>query len=222
MESSEQEIINRILKDAAEEADLIVEKSKKSAELLLENQRHDARNGAQKEANVILKRAKNEAEIIRGKTATDIRRQAGWTVLSEKNRLLQKVLDEVKDRLVNMKKTASYVPLLENLIVDAGCVLGGGTLIVLLNEKDSTLQLNFAQLTKQITARTNNKTKLTLAKEHIQSAGVMVKTVDNKIFVDNTFESIVNRREKELKTKIAKILFSSIEEQNTTVSPNKQ
>ena len=64
------------------------------------------------------------------------------------------------------------------------------------------------KLEKEITAQTGVKTKLCLSEEHIATAGVVVKAVDNRVFVDNTFESILRRREKELKPKIAKILFS--------------
>jgi len=214
MESSQQEIINRILKEATEEAELIIKKAKESAESLLANQRQTARANAEKEANSILKRAKNEAEIIRAKTITDIKRQSSWTVLSEKNRLIKNVLDSVKQRLIALKKSPKYIPLLEKLTVDAGSALGGGMLIVFLNEPDSKLQLNLENVAKEITAKTGIETKLSLSQEHIQNAGVVVKTVDNKIFVDNTFESILKRQEKELKIKIAKILFSSIDINN--------
>lgn len=209
MESSQQEIINRILKDATDEAELIINKAKESAELLLENQRLSAHANAQKEANSILKKAQNEAEIIRGKTANNIRRQSVWIVLSEKNRIIKNVLDSVKQRLIDLKKTSKYVPFLEKLTVDAGSALGGGTLTVFLNKTDSKLQLNLEKLAKQITSETGVETKLSLSKENIDSSGVVVKTADNKIFVDNTFESILKRQEKELKIKIAKILFNT-------------
>lgn len=211
MESSQQDIINRILKDATQEAELIIQNAKKSAELLLENQRQNARNQAQKEANSILKRAKNEAEIIRGKTNSEIQRHASWSVLAEKNRLIQKVIDTVSNQLTSLKDTPKYVTILEKLTVEAGSVLEGGNLTLHLSEKDSKINLHLSKLSKEITKKTGAKTKLSLSNEHILTRGVLVKKVEDKIFVDNTFESILNRHQKQLKLKIARILFSAIE-----------
>ena len=211
MESSEQEIINRILNDAKEEADFVVKKAEESAQSLLEKQRQQARKEAEKNANTILKRAANDAAIIRGKTVDDIRRQATWSVLSEKNRLLQTVLDKAKQKLLDMKKTPKYVVMLETLTVDAASVLGGGQLTVHLNDKDSTLKLDLEKAAKEVSARTGVKTNLSISEEPIADAGVVVKTLDGKVFVDNTFGAILRRREKELKIEISKILFGSVD-----------
>jgi vacuolar-type H+-ATPase subunit E/Vma4 len=217
MEFSQKDIINRILNDATKEAGLIVKNAEKSAKLLLENQRQTAQNQAKKEANSILKRAKNEAEIIRGKTSNELQRRASWTVLSEKNRLIQNVIDTVNDQLISLK-TPKYVQFLEKLTNEAGLVLGGGKLTVHLTERDSDLILNFTKLSKQISEKTGVTTNLSISKERIHSPGILVKKVDSKIFVDNTIKSILERQKKLLKIKIAKILFTPIEvdNQNTT------
>ena len=209
MEINGQEILDLIQKNAQEEAGLILKDAKKSAENTIEKQRQAARQSSEKRCVSLLKRAENDAEIIRGKVSTEIKRQAGWTVLSEKNRLIQTVLDSVKNKLVNLEK-ADYVPVLENLIVEAGTVLGGGPLEALLTSKDSTLPLNFSKMKKQIAKNTGVKTQLKLSKEKIKDAGVIVKGQDGQIFVDNTFEAILKRRKKELTMKASKILFSEL------------
>ena len=208
MESSTNKILDRILNDAKEEAKAIVKEAKKSAEVMLENQRQMALRNAEKEALYLLRRAENEADIIRGKVTTDVKRRTGWAVLFEKDRLITSVLNEVKSRLVNLQKSEEYLPVLEKLIVDAGIVLGGGTLEVMLNENDSSLPLKLNKLEKKIADGTGVKTRLKISKQQTKAVGVMVKTVDGKIFVDNTFEAILSRRERELRLKIARILFS--------------
>jgi len=208
MESSTNKILDRILNDAKEEAKAIVKEAKKSAEVMLENQRQMALRNAEKEAHYLLRRAENEADIIRGKVTTDVKRRTGWAVLFEKDRLITSVLNEVKSRLVNLQKSEEYLPVLEKLIVDAGIVLGGGTLEVMLNENDSSLPLKLNKLEKKIADGTGVKTRLKISKQQTKAVGVMVKTVDGKIFVDNTFEAILSRRERELRLKIARILFS--------------
>jgi len=209
MESLGQRIIDRILKDAREEAETIVKDAQKSAETIIEKQRQSARHSAEKEAHSLLKRAENDADIIRGKVATDIKRRAGWIVLSEKNRLITNVLNEVKKRLVNLKKSEAYVPVLEKLIVDAGAVLGGGMLEVVLNENDSTL-VKLNKLEKKISDRSSVDTQLKFSEQKTKAVGVIVKTIDDRIFVDNTFEAILSRRERELRLKITRILFSNV------------
>jgi len=208
MESSANKIIDRILNDAREEAKAIITDAKRSAETLLEKQRQLARHSAEKEVYSLLRRAETEADIIRGKVSTDIKRRTGWVVLFEKDRLIISVLNEVKNRFVNLQKSEEYLPVLEKLIVDAGTVLDGGTLEVMLNENDLSLPLKLNKLEKKIADGTGVKTRLKISKQQIKAVGVIVKTNDGKIFVDNTFEAILSRRERELRLKIARILFS--------------
>ena len=211
MGSSENRIIDRILKDAREEAETIVKDAQKSAKMIIEKQRLSARHNAEKEAYSMLKRAENESEIIRGKVFTDIKRRAGWIVLSEKDRLITSVLTEAKNRLVNMQNSEEYFPVLEKLIVDASTVLDGGILEVVLNEKDSTLPLKIDKLEKQISDRTGFQTQLKFSEQKTEAVGVIVKTIDDRIFVDNTFEAILSRRERKLRLKIAQILFNTVD-----------
>ena len=209
MESSTHRISESILKDARKKARAIVKEAKESAESIVEKRRQSARQSAEKDVKSLLKRAENEAEIVKGKVATDIKKNASWIVLSEKERLVTSVLDEVKKRLVNLQKTDEYLPVLEKLIVDAGTVLGGGSLEVVLNENDSSLPLKLNKLEKKIADKTGVKTQLRLSKQRIKAVGVTVKTNDGRIFADNTFEAILKRRERELRLKIARILFSN-------------
>jgi len=210
MDSSENRIIDRILNDAREEAETIVKDAQKSAETIIAKQRITARHNAEKEVYSLFKRAENEAEIIRGKVSTDIKRRAGWIVLSEKDRLITSVLTEAKNKLVNMQNSKEYFPILEKLIVDSAAVLDGGILEVLLNKKDLALPLKLDKLEKEISDRIGVKTQLRFSDQHITAVGVIVKTVDDRIFVNNTFEVILSRRERELRLKIAQILFSNV------------
>ena len=209
MEDTDNRIMDRILNDAQEEAKTIVKNAKTYAEAIIEEQKLSARQNADKEATSLLKKAKNEANIIEEKIYTDVKRQSGWTVLTEKNRLITNVLDEVKNRLLQMQQNPrKYSKVLEVLIVEAGKVLGGGELEISLNENDSKLVFRLDKLEKEISAKTGVDTQLMVSDQRIKGVGVIVKTADGRIFVDNTFEAILMRREKELRLKTAKILFS--------------
>jgi len=211
LEHSGNEMLERIMNDAREKAESIIAEAKKSAETVIEKQRKIARQTAEKKVSSILKRAENDVDIIRGKISTDIKRQAAWIVLSEKNRLITNVLDEVKNRLENLRKSKKYVKILEKLLIDACIVLEGGTLEVVLNEKDSTLHLKLNKLEKEISDRVGFRTQLKVSEQKTKAMGVIVKTVDDQIFVDNTFNAILSRRERELRLKIAQILFNNLD-----------
>ncbi len=208
MESQTQRIVDKILRDAEETARIIVEEARKSAEMMLDQQKELARRKAGEEVSSILKHTEKELEVTGVVEATEANRKANWMILAEKEKLILTVLAEVQKRLSAFTQSNKYRKWLQELIVDAGTVLGGGNLSMLLNEKDAKLHLDSKKLAQAITKETGTNTQLQLSKERLEaSGGAVVKTVDNRILVDNTFEAILKRRENQLRLKIAKILF---------------
>jgi vacuolar-type H+-ATPase subunit E/Vma4 len=131
-----------------------------------------------------------------------------WKLLSEKERLVTSVLDEVKTRLRVFSNSENYTPFLQKLIIDSGICLNGGALDVLLSEQDTNLLLNLDMLTKTIIEKTGKWTELTISTEKLESlGGCVIKRHDGKIVINNTFSVILKRRERDLRFKIAKILF---------------
>ena len=209
MNNSGNEIFSRIIKDAQKEANHIMEKAKKSSNEIIEEQRSSALLDAKKVVDSILMKSDDDSNIISEKISTDIRNQAGWIVLAEKERLITEVLNEVKNKLMGMRNSQEYPKVLEKLIIKGGIVLGGGALEVLINKNDSKL-CNYNKLSKEISKKTGVKTKLSLSTNFIKDIGVKIRTSDNKIYVDNTFEAIMRRKEKIFRLKIAKILFKGL------------
>jgi len=208
VESEAQKITSQILIDAREDAKSVIIEARKSAEMMQERQSELGRQKAAERVSSIVGRARNESDITRGMVFTDIRRKAGWMVLSEKERLMANVLDEAKSRLTALAKTEKYIPALERIILDAGIALGGGELQIILNERDSDLPLKLNAISKAVSEKTGNRTELKLSKEGTKaSGGVIVKSVDGKVILDDTFEAMLKRRERELRLKIARILF---------------
>jgi V/A-type H+-transporting ATPase subunit E len=201
-------MIDRILQDARKDAESIIAEARKSAEITIERQKELGRKEASEKVSSIINSAKNEVNPVREAVLTDARRRAGWMILSEKERLLEGVMDEVKVEFRAFTKTERYVPWLKKVIIEAGTVLGGGKTQVALNEHDSTLRLGLDTLSKEIEKRTGTRTDFELFKESINTlGGAIVRTVDGRVVVDNTFETILTHRERDLKPEIAKILF---------------
>ncbi len=69
---------------------------------------------------------------------------------------------------------------------------------VLLNEKDSNLPLKFEVLSMAIDEKTGTKTQLELSdKKLVTIGGVLVEAFNGRISMDNTFEAILKRNEKD-------------------------
>jgi len=208
MEPKVQRIIDQIFLNVKEDAKSIIDEAHKSAKLILEKKRKAAHQKAWEDASPLLRRAQSESETIKGRVFTDVRRTASWMILSEKERLVTSVLNEVKDRLRTLSESEKDVSILEKLIVDAGTVLGGGKLEVMLNEKDSNLPLKFKVLAMDIDEKTGTKTQLQLSDTKIVTiGGVLVEAFNGRISMDNTFEAILKRNEKDFRFKIIEILF---------------
>ncbi len=209
MDSKIQKIAQQILDDAKEESESILDAARKSADALTEKQKQLALQKAKKESVARMKKAEREAEVIRGRVTIEIEQEAHWKVLSEKKNLTTAILEQAKKRLLKLQKSEGYASILEKLIVNAGVALSGGSLEVTLNEKDRSQPLNISALGEAITEKTGVETQLVVSNEVIKLLGVLVKTEDGRIVVDSTFEAIMKRRERELRFKIAKILFGN-------------
>ena len=208
MMESTRAITEVILLEAQKSAEHIIQEAQKSAEDTLEKQRQRGVNKANEVAQSIFKKAENEAEVIKLSITADAKIKANWTMLSKKELWIAAVLNETKDKLRLLTQSKEYRPILEKLITEAGIILGGKELEVLLSEKDSALSLKLDKLAKEISEKTGFETKLRLSEEKPKViGGAMVRTTNGKVIMDNTFDDILGRREKDLRSKIAKILF---------------
>jgi vacuolar-type H+-ATPase subunit E/Vma4 len=208
MEIATEKILQKIIEEANGKAEKIIDEAKVKANTIIENQKNFAHQKAQKEIKELIEKSENKAKIIRGRVITEIKRKANWMKLDVKNQLIANVLKEVEKRLFNLQNSKKYISILQNLIENAGLVLSGGELEITLNKKDISKPIKLKEIEKRITKKTGKKTKLIISNQSINRIGVVVKIKNGKIFIDNTFETILNRRKAELELKVAKILFS--------------
>ncbi len=208
MELQWRKIVDKILDDANENAKRLIDEARQYEENLLKQQREQGRRKAQEEILSVLQKAESDVGVAAITETTEANRKANWMILEEKERLVTQILGEVRSRLRAFPKSRNYERYLQKLVVDAGAVLGGGNLEVHLNGKDARLSLDFGMLAESIAKRVGARTQLKLSNENAETVGgVIVKTADGKIVVDNTFEAVLKRSERNLKLRIAKILF---------------
>ena len=208
MMESTRAITETVLQEAKESAEDIIQEAKKSAEDTLEKQRQLGAQRGNELAQSLLRKAQREAEVDKLSSMANAKIRANWVILLKKEKMIDNVLKEAKNKLRTLTESKEYIPILEKLIMEGGVILGEKELDVLLNEKDSTLSLKLEKITNEISEKTGFKTKIRLAEEKIKViGGAMVRTINGKVIMDNTFDDIFRRREKDLRFEIAKILF---------------
>src|SRR3972149_5753792 len=208
MMESARAITEMVLQEAKESAEDIIQEAKESVEDALEKQRQLGVQRGNELAQSLLKKAQREVEVDKLSSMANAKIRANWVILSKKEKMIDNVLKEAKNKLRTLTESKEYIPILEKLIMEGGIILGGTELEVLLNEKDSALSLKLDKLAKEISEKTGFETKLRLSEEKPKViGGAMVRTTNGKVIMDNTFDDILGRRDRDLRSKIAKILF---------------
>ena len=201
-------ITEMIVEEAKKSAEHILDRAKKSAADMLKRQKQRGIQRAKEAAKILLKKAETEAELNKLNSMANSKIRAKWVILSKKETWIDNVLNETRNELKVLTQSEKYLPILKRQITEAGVILGGKKLEVLLNPQDSVLPLKLDNLAKEISEKTGSETELNISKEKPEVlGGAMVRTADGKVIMDNTFDDILRRREKELQSEIAKILF---------------
>ncbi|MGE5712526.1 MAG: V-type ATP synthase subunit E, partial [Betaproteobacteria bacterium] len=106
------------------------------------------------------------------------------------------------------EETSRYDSVLQNWLAGAARLIDGDTLAAELNATDhERLAPCWGQFAR---AACTNK-HIALASEHCQcSGGVLVRTMDNRIRIDNTFEGRLERFEEALHHTILERLFAAL------------
>lgn len=202
-------MINKILDDAKKEADESIEKSRKTAQGVLEEKRQVARKKAEEESGTLIKTAEDQARSIVESAIANSRIRMNWMILSEKEKIIDRVFDEVKIKLREFTRSNEYDMMLESLIEEGAIAAGGGQLQVHLNNYDHERNLPLDRLSDNVEKATGVKTTLRKATEVTNTiGGVLIKSNDGKVAVDNTLEALIERRRKDLEPKISAILFT--------------
>ena len=202
-------LIEALLSEAHETAERIIQNVQKTVQGTLEEQRKIGRERAREIVISIDKKAQNDSAIIKLRDIASAESKARWLILEKKHELIENVLNQVKEELHALMKTDKYIHVLENLIVEGGIIVGATDLEVILNERDSTLPLDLDKLAEKIGYKTGIKINITKISKKIDViGGAIIQTTDGKIVMNNTFESMLNSSEREIRFKITQTLFT--------------
>lgn len=147
--------------------------------------------------------AESQAKRELGKS----RLQAKMIFLAEKEAGINTVFEEGREKIASILQSSDYSTILGNLIVSAGVSLGGGNLTVKVTKADSS-KVNVSDLSQKISSKSGNQTAISVEVTELKTklGGAIIQKSD--LWVDNTFEAIIERRSESIRAEIAKILFS--------------
>ena len=204
-------IAEKIIIDAKKEAQSIIDEAHHQVKLLKENRQNAAIDEAKEDVSAILNRGRREADTLRKRIISEAEREARWVIIAEKEQLVNKVLEGLKDRLQSLINSKDYAKLLENMIVEASTAMECGHLLVHLNKRDKKITLDFNALSNIIADKVGEPTTLEAYYDDTEFiGGLIVKRFENKVVVDYTFDNILQLRERQMKIAIAKVLFEDI------------
>ncbi|MHA1614610.1 MAG: V-type ATP synthase subunit E [Candidatus Thorarchaeota archaeon] len=190
---------------------------KKEEKILSEAERHkkikleEAKRRADEKASTITKKADLQAKSEISKYEASAKLKSKYRMLEAKDALIKEVLTTVEKRMENIVGKAEYKKVLTRLIVE-GCRAISEEKLELILPKGHVSYVDIAAVEKAIAKEIGKKTKLTISKETRRSkGGVIIRTLDNVKWVDNTFENRLERFENTVRDTISKILFESRE-----------
>ncbi len=161
---------------------------------------------------VLIAKARAEREYRRQVQASEIRMQAELDRM--RWGLLQSVLDNLNHRLTEMFSDESrYLPVFKKLLTEAADSIERDELVALVGDADHR---RLADRWETIVSEAVPNKKVVLSPEICPcSGGVLVKSKDERIAVDNTFEGRLSRFETELYQIMLERLLPSAQQMGT-------
>ena len=208
MSSGTDKIVESIRSEAQEKADKIIQEAE--AEVAVINS--DAEKAAEAEKNKILDNGKKQYDMKYQQIISEAKMNARRAELGAKEEVIEAAFTKATE---NLKVKASsddneYSESLIKMIKEAACELGGGDLIVQVKESDiANVEGQLKQLSSDIATKTGVSTTLTMGESINAIGGVILKTKNGDIEVNNTIESRLDRFKGLLRSEVANVLFKN-------------
>ncbi|MGB9597049.1 MAG: V-type ATP synthase subunit E [Candidatus Poribacteria bacterium] len=196
---------NEILRQAKEQASTIVEREQRIAERDLEYAREDAKAIREQERAKLQPLIETEKKKISSSAEMEARR----LLLEKKEELVSRLFADVEHRLEQMRGSDSYVDLIAKSI-ENGFETIGNELIVEYGEKDkeifsdSFISKIKSRISKSLGVKMNIEFRYS---GNVISAGVIIKSKDGRVVIDDSFSNIIKRLKEELRGKVSEILL---------------
>jgi V/A-type H+-transporting ATPase subunit E len=196
---------DEILKQAKEQASAIIEREQRIAERDLEFAKEDATAVREQERSKLQPIVDTEEKKISSSAEMEARRM----LLEKKEELVSKLFADVELKLEDMRGSDDYIDIITRSI-ENGFETIGDRLIIEYGEKDKEIfsDKSISKIKSKVSKSLGVKIDLEFqCSGDSVSAGVIIKSKDGRIVIDNSFSSLIKRLEEELRGKVSEILL---------------
>ncbi len=187
-----------ILDEAKKEAARKIEEAENETQGILEK----AKEQALKEAEKIRTKSEEEAKLLQSQSMSQARREAALEILKEKDNILRQAFQKASQNLGKIANSKAHIESLTKLITSSAPRIGEKNLRIKLNRRDLAHQ---NELVKKLNMP---DFKLTFDGQPLSLiGGCIILSQDEKVKIDETYETRLAVSEKALKKTLADILF---------------
>jgi len=200
-------IIEMIESKSEEKVQSIIREAESHKQKILE----DAQQKAKSIEQSIVQKAEldNKASISRHKASTKLKSK--YKILEAKETILKQIIKEAEEAFIKETKGKNYGSILSDFAISGGTTLHEEKIEFIL-PKGHERHIDAAALAKSISNATGMKVSAKISKENARaSGGIIIRTLDTTRWVDNTFDSRMERLEKKIRDEITTIVFSEKE-----------
>ena len=194
------EMLSRaILTEARDEAEQIKAEAKEKAEAI----RKRAQEQAEQERKSILDRAREDAERLRGQAAATAQLKARSQQLTNREQLLDRVFQTVRERLAEVQKRPDYDQIAALLLREALVQLRVNKAQIRADKTTQSIieKKALADVSKELNGQ------FTSAEALEEGTGIVIDAADGKLHYDNTLETRLQRLESTLRAAVYKVLI---------------
>lgn len=199
-EAQDIEMLSRaIMTEVRDEAEQIKAEAKEKADAI----RRRGQEQAEQERRAILERAREDAERLRGQAIETAQLQARSQQLANREQLLDRVFQAVRERLAEIPKRPDYDQIVAQLLREA---------VTDLRVKNGQVQADPVTqkvLEKGVLAEVSRDVNGEFSSAGLleEGTGIIISTADGKLNYDNTLETRLQRLEGSLRAAVYKVLI---------------
>jgi len=184
---SVEKIIEQIKIDSNKEIDQILNDAEKQATKIF----NDAISKAKKESREILAKGKKQSESIKKILVSKANQNSKRKIIKAKETIIEECFEKAQHKLIELKDE-EYKKLITKLIKNGSKKIGGKCIVK--PSKDIDIKI-----ARKLGFKVTDKIEAT--------GGIILKSINGKITLDNTFEGILNREKERIRIKVGKLLF---------------
>jgi len=207
MSSGTDKIVSNIISGAQIKADKIIQEAQVKAKSIED----DGAKKADLENKKILEDANKQAEMRYQQIISEAKMNSRRLELGAREEIIEESFKKAMDQLKEIANSSSkeYIDSLKKMIQEAAIEIGGGDLIIHLKQEDiNKIKSSLDEVASNVKSEINVDTKFEFGQEINTIGGVVLKTKNGEIEVNNTIEARLSRYKKDLRSEVAKILFN--------------